>query len=89
MRNASVHFTVPENQDWHCTALKFLFEIMEPLVYGFWQDTIVHHAGTWDDYLYEPDGLRSQLEQCGINILPHVDKLLLKEDPKPDQPPGA
>jgi hypothetical protein len=76
LRNASIHFAVPDEEDYHCDTLRFLFEVMEPLVNQFWSESIIPHAGVWDEYLYQPDGLRMQLEQCGIEITPNIDAQL-------------
>src|SRR4051812_9090067 len=64
LRNASVHFAVPEAENWHTMTVRFLFEIMEPLVNQFWQESMIPHAAIWDEYVWEDDALRMQLEQC-------------------------
>lgn len=68
LRNASIHFALPVSEDFHTLTLEFLFEVMEPLVRQFWQESIVPHAAVWDEYVYEPDGLRMQLEQAGSTL---------------------
>lgn len=78
LRNASVHFAVPEDEDWHTTTLKFLFEVMEPLVNRFWNDSMIPYAADWDEYVWE-DALRGQLEQCEIEITPGLEKALDRE----------
>lgn len=76
LRNATVHFAARGDVDLHGEALRFLFEVMEPLVQAFWSESMVPYAAEWDDYVYEDDGLRSQLEQCGIEITPTIEAAL-------------
>ena len=83
LRNASIHFAVPDDRDVQCETLKFLFEVMQPLVYDFWKESIVLHASDWDDYIWEKDdGLRSQIERCGIEITAHLEAALDRESYK-------
>jgi hypothetical protein len=79
LRNASLHFAVPDSENFHTLTLKFLFEVMEPLVRQFWQKSIIPYAAEWDDYVYQPDGLRMQLEQSGIEITPELEEALGRE----------
>ena len=51
-------------------------EVMQPLVYDFWKESIVPHAAVWDEYLWEKDALRSQLDQCSIVITPELEQAL-------------
>jgi hypothetical protein len=76
LRNATVHFAARGDVDLHGEALRFLFEVMEPLVQTFWSESMVPYAAEWDDHVYEDDALRSQLEQCGIEITPAIETAL-------------
>lgn len=76
LRNATVHFAARGDVDLHGETLRFLFQVMEPLVQAFWGESMIPHAAEWDDYVYEDDGLRSQLEQCGIEITPEIEAAL-------------
>lgn len=70
LRNMVIHFAAPaELED---VAMRFLFEIMEPLVQSFWGESLVPYAGTWDEYLYRQDGLEARLAQAGIEITPDI-----------------
>src|SRR5262249_7405135 len=79
LRNMIIHFAVP-NVDYGEAAFKFLFEIMEPLVRQFWGETIVPYAAVWDEYVWEEDGLKAQLEQNGIDITPELAYVLDQEN---------
>lgn len=94
LRNKIIHFAVP-NVDYHEEALKFLFDVMEPLTQSFWNVSIVPYAGTWDDYVWEDDGLRGQLDQAGVTITPELSYVLNRSNydyrtgqykPKPTTP---
>jgi hypothetical protein len=74
LRNASVHFSVPEDEEWHGTTVRFLFEVIEPLVDQFGGESMVPYAAVWDEYVCEPDGLLMQLEQCEIELTPNLKK---------------
>jgi hypothetical protein len=75
LRNSIIHFAVPD-VDYHDEALKFLFEVMEPLTQSFWGLSIVPYAGIWDEYVWEDDGLRGQLDQAGVTITADLDYVL-------------
>lgn len=79
IRNSIIHFAVPD-VDYHGEGLRFLFEVMEPLVWSFWQETIVPHAAVWDEYVWEDDGLRGQLQQADVEITPHLERVLAREN---------
>jgi hypothetical protein len=76
LRNASLHFAVPDSENFHTLTLRFLFEVMEPLVRQFWQKSIIPYVAEWDEYVYQPDGLRMQLEQSGIEITSELEEAL-------------
>jgi hypothetical protein len=44
LRNATVHFAARGDIDLHGEALRFLFEVMEPLVPTFWSESMVPYA---------------------------------------------
>ena len=67
LRNSIIHFAVP-NTGYQGEALRFLFELMEPFVRHHWGESIVGHAAVWDEYVWEPEGLRPQLERAGVTI---------------------
>ena len=39
--------------------MKFLFEVMEPLVQEFWQESIIPYAAEWD-------GVRDRLQRAAV-----------------------
>jgi hypothetical protein len=79
LRNTIIHFAVPDT-DYQGEAIRFLFEIMEPLVRDLWKETIVPHAAVWDEYVWETDGLRGQLQQNGVELTPDLMHTLDKEN---------
>lgn len=64
-RNAIIHFAVP-NVDLDELTLKFAFQVVQPMVTEFWQESLLEYCGAYDDdmevYLTE------RLKSLGINI---------------------
>lgn len=69
LRNQMIHFGVPDADT--RDSLKFLFEVMEPLVREFWQDSIIPYAKEWDEVLMDGH-LEDVLTQSGIEIPPDL-----------------
>lgn len=70
LRNAIIHFAVPDEEDLHTQTFRFLFEVIEPLVRSFWGRSILPFASQWDEVTVSDGYLEEQLEQCGIEITP-------------------
>lgn len=70
LRNAIIHFAVPDEEDLHCETFKFLFKVMEPLVQEFWRRSILPSASEWDEVTVSDGYLEGQLEHCKIEITP-------------------
>jgi hypothetical protein len=71
LRNTIIHFAVP-NHDFACETFKFLFQVIEPLVRDFWDESILPYAGKWDDVTVSEGYLEEQLRRCGIEITPEL-----------------
>lgn len=71
LRNTIIHFTVPD-LDFACETLKFLFQVMEPLVRRFWNKSILPYAGEWDEATVSAGYLEEQLRRCAIEITPEL-----------------
>jgi len=71
LRNTIIHFAVPD-QDFACATLKFLFEVMEPLVHTFWARSILPYASEWDEVTVSDGYLEERLVDCGIDITPDL-----------------
>lgn len=68
-RNMIMHFGVPD-EEWSEPTLKFLFEVMEPLVQDFWKSSILPYADEWDEVTVSEGYLEGQLIEHGIEITP-------------------
>ena len=53
MRNGTIHFALPVSGDWHSETLKFLFEVIEPLLHQFWHKSIALEMTKWDEVALE------------------------------------
>jgi hypothetical protein len=75
LRNAVVHFGLPEKVDWSSQTLKFLFEVKEPVVFQFWQESIASHGAEWDEVMLDGH-LQDQLDQAEVEISPQLRAIL-------------
>jgi hypothetical protein len=75
LRNQIIHLAVL-NRELSTETLKFLFEVMEPVVQDFWDESIVPRAEEWDDVIVTDGYLREQLVKIGIAITPELDRAL-------------
>lgn len=71
LRNMIIHFAVP-NKELARETLKFLFQVMEPLVRGFWDKSILPYAGEFDEVTVSEGYLEEQLVRSGIKITPEL-----------------
>jgi hypothetical protein len=67
LRNQIMHFAVPEI-NLAGEALKFCIEVMEPVVYSFWQESCIPYAEQWDGVIVEDGYLEERLVEEGIEI---------------------
>lgn len=75
LRNRIIHLAVP-NADVVGATLRFVFEVMDPLVYEFWGESIVPYAEEWDDVVACDGYLGEQLERLGVTAIPSTQVLL-------------
>lgn len=71
LRNIITHFAVPDS-DLACETLRFLFQVMEPLVNRLWEQSILPYAGQWDEVTVSDGYLEESLVSCGIEITPEL-----------------
>lgn len=79
VRNMIIHFAVPST-DYAGEAIRFLFQVIEPLVREFWKETIVPYAAIWDECVWEEDALRSQLQNAEVEITPELGRALDRDN---------
>jgi len=72
LRNTIMHFAVP-NKELATETLKFAFEVIDPMLQDFWQDSIIEYTEMWDDIVASEGYLLDQLKRCDIQI--HKDTL--------------
>jgi len=75
LRNKIMHFAVPEIDHSH-EVLSFCIEVLEPLVFQFWQESAVPLAAHWDEVILSEGYLDQQLIAHAIQVPPHVRLIL-------------
>lgn len=71
LRNAIAHFAVPE-KDLAKEALKFCFEIVEPMTEDFWKESAIPEIHYIDGSTVTDGYLREALDLYGIGIPPYL-----------------
>lgn len=79
LRNKIIHFAVP-NVDLPSEVLRFVFEIMEPMMDAFWGESVVPYAEEWDEVIASDGYLGEQVSRLGITVAPKTAVLLGLED---------
>ena len=79
LRNRIIHFAAP-NVDASTETLKFIFELLDPIVIDFWNESIVDYSENWDDAIIEGGYLQDQLKSLNIQVHPEAQKLIDKYD---------
>ncbi len=77
LRNGIVHFAAPEF-DTAAETLRFAFEVLDPMVWDFWNETFVDYCSNWDDVIISEGYLREQLDRLKIGLHPKTKKLIDK-----------
>ncbi|MDX2021139.1 MAG: hypothetical protein SF187_12940 [Deltaproteobacteria bacterium] len=75
LRNKIMHFAVPEMDHSH-EVLSFCIEVLEPLVFAFWQESAVPLAAHWDEVILSDGYLDDQLTAHVIDVPLHVRQIL-------------
>lgn len=67
LRNKIVHFAVPE-KDYSKEVLKFAFEVIDPLVQLFWDDSILNYIDEWDEVTVSEGYFAEQLKFHNLKL---------------------
>lgn len=67
LRNQIMHFAVPDGELADAT-LRFCFEVIEPVVQEFWEESLVGYAAEWDDAIHSDGYLSDRLAALGIKL---------------------
>lgn len=65
LRNQIMHFAVP-SQDFSATTLRFLFEVVEPMVNDFWKESIIPYAEEYDEVIAAEGYLPERLQRLDV-----------------------
>lgn len=63
LRNCVVHFGIP-NKNLSEETYRFAFEVMEPMIYDFWEERILNYVA---DFAQEAEFVEEQLERLNIS----------------------
>lgn len=69
VRNGLVHFAAPDFDAADVT-LRFTFEVIDPIVRDFWNESFVKYAEYWDEGILEGGYLRREIERLELSIHP-------------------
>lgn len=75
LRNMIMHFAIPE-KDNAAETLRFAFEVIDPMLQHFWDDSIVPYAEEWDEIITSDGYLEGQLKKYGITITDNTRKAI-------------
>jgi hypothetical protein len=75
LRNGLVHFAALDF-DAAAETLRFLFEVLDPMMQDFWGETFVDYASYWDDVIISEGYLREQLDRLEINVHPDTRQII-------------
>jgi hypothetical protein len=70
LRNCIMHFGVPD-KDLSEETFRFAFEVMEPMIYDFWEEKILDYVPYFDQHI---EYVEEQLERLNITYKPPPDK---------------
>jgi hypothetical protein len=73
VRNGLVHFAAPDF-DAAAETLRFSFEVLDPIVQDFWNESFVKYSEYWDDDIIAGGYLREQIDRLGLLIHPDTKK---------------
>lgn len=75
LRNGLVHFA-PLNIDAAAETLKFVFEVLDPMAWDFWNETFVEYSQDWDDVIIAEGYLQEHLGRSGIRVHPDTQRMI-------------
>lgn len=84
LRNNIIHFAPPQAQELSDVTLKFVFEVIDPMLGEFWDDTVVDYVEIWDDVIITDGYLQEQLNRLEIQPTTGARKLLEERRYDPD-----
>ena len=67
LRYRVLHLGAPD-ADYSAATHKFIFEVMEPLVNEFWNESIVPYVGEYDETAISDGYLTEVLNNCGVKV---------------------
>jgi len=65
LRNAIAHFAIPDS-DVEDETIRYAFQVLDPLIGDFWNETLVPYAEVWDEEIAIEGYLGECLEQLSI-----------------------
>ncbi|MFY7886356.1 MAG: hypothetical protein ACOVOV_16080 [Dolichospermum sp.] len=80
LRNSLVHFAPRNDIDAATETLKFSFEVLDPIVRDFWDESFVGYCEEWDEVIIGEGYLRQQLERLGIEVHPDTKQMIMEND---------
>lgn len=60
--------------------LKFSFEVLDPIVRDFWNESFVGYCQEWDEVIIYEGYLRKQLERLGIEVHPETKQMIMENE---------
>lgn len=84
LRNRIVHFAPPPTQEFSDATLRFVFEVVDPLIETFWGDTVANYVEIWDDVIIADGYLQEQLDRIEIQLTSNARIFLKGQRYNPD-----
>jgi hypothetical protein len=75
LRNMIMHFAVPDTDNSGET-LKFVFEVVDPMLQDFWDDSVIPYAEILDEVMVVEGYLQEQLKVNGITVTSNTQKII-------------
>lgn len=78
LRNGLIHFAIP-NLDYSEKTLKFIFEVLDPMIWDFWDESFLQDAAYWSDPDMVSEGyLSDTLKNYGVSVHPKTKETIKK-----------
>lgn len=75
LRNMIMHFAVPDTDNSGET-LKFVFEVVDPMLQDFWDDSVIPYAEAFDKVMVVAGYLQEQIKVNGITVTSNTQKII-------------
>jgi hypothetical protein len=82
LRNGLVHFAAP-NFNAADETLRFAFEVLDPIVRDFWNESFVKHSEYCDEGIIEGGHLREGITRLGLSIHPDTKREIEEREKRP------